>query len=176
MRLPTISPTLPAIMWSGVQTPRSLLRMIRDAAVRDNRQKDISQVMTTDNDGARLILVVEDIEETRDGIEQLLLADGYRVEPARNEEDAVVRARRAPPHLLLVSLGGPAADVIATAVRIRDRAQLRQDIPVVLFCIDAVPEGAEVKIAGNLYLTRPDNFDQLRALLRRLLRPLLPTS
>jgi len=40
---------------------------------------------------------VEDIEETRDGIEQLLTADGYRVDPARDEEDAVVRAKRTPP-------------------------------------------------------------------------------
>jgi len=132
--------------------------------------------MTEDNDRAPLILVVEDVEETRDGIEQLLRADGYRVDPARDEEDAVMRAKRAPPHLLLVSLGGPAIDLIATAARIRDRAQLSQGVPVVLFCIPTVAEGAEVEIAGNVYLTRPDNFDQLRALLRRLLYPLLPMS
>jgi hypothetical protein len=77
---------------------------------------------------------------------------------------------------MLVSLGGPAIDVIATAARIRDRAQLSQGVPVVLFCIPTVAEGAEVEIAGNVYLTRPDNFDQLRALLRRLLYPLLPMS
>ena len=132
--------------------------------------------MTTDSDRAPLILVVEDVEETRDGIEQLLQVDGYRVDPARNEEDAVVRAKRAPPHLMLVSLGGLAIDVIATAARIRDRAQLSQAVPVVLFCIETIAEGAEVEIEGNVYLTRPDNFDQLRALLRRLLHPLLSTS
>jgi hypothetical protein len=77
---------------------------------------------------------------------------------------------------MLVSLGGPAIDVIATAARICDRAQLSQGVPVVLFCIPTVAEGAEVEIAGNVYLTRPDNFDQLRALLRRLLYPLLPMS
>jgi len=77
---------------------------------------------------------------------------------------------------MLVSLGGPAIDVIATAARIRDRAQLSQGVPVVLFCIPTVAEGAEVELAGNVYLTRPDNFDQLRALLRRLLYPLRPMS
>jgi CheY-like chemotaxis protein len=41
-----------------------------------------------------LILVVEDVEETRDGIEKLLAADGYRVDPARQEEDAVTTAMR----------------------------------------------------------------------------------
>jgi PleD family two-component response regulator len=50
-----------------------------------------------------LILVVEDIEETR--IERLLIADGYRVDPARNEEDAVIKAKRTPPNLILVSFG-----------------------------------------------------------------------
>jgi len=138
--------------------------------------KDITLVMTPENDDALLILVVADVEEIRDGIEQLLQTDGYRVDPARSEEDAVVRARRAPPHLLLVSLGGPAIEGIATAVRIRERAQLSQGIPIVIFCVPTLAEGAEVEIAGNLCLTRPDNFDQLRALLRRLLHLLPPTS
>ena len=44
-------------------------------------------------------------EETRDGIEKLFTADGYRVDPARND-DAVDRARRQRPDLILVSLGG----------------------------------------------------------------------
>ena len=117
------------------------------------------------------ILVVEDIEETRDGIAHLLTADGYRVEPARDEEDAVGRATRLPPHLLLVSLGGPPAEVLTTAVRIRHRAHLRPAVPIVIFCTPIVAEGAEVELAGQVYLTRPDNFDQLRALLQRLLCP-----
>ena len=60
------------------------------------------------SDTAPLLLVVEDVEEIRDGIVLLLTADGYRVDPARDEEDAVVRATRTPPHLMLVSLGEPA--------------------------------------------------------------------
>ena len=127
--------------------------------------------MPTAHTTAPLILVVEDIEEIRDGIAQLLTADGYRVEPARDEEDAVVRATRRAPHLLLVSLGGPPAEVITTAVRIRHRAHLRQAVPIVIFCSPTVAEGAEVELAGHVYLTRPDNFDQLRALLHRLLFP-----
>src|SRR5215218_4507609 len=52
-----------------------------------------------------LILVVEAVEETRDGIEKLLKTDGYRIEPARGEEDAVARAMRQAPDLILVSPG-----------------------------------------------------------------------
>ncbi len=126
------------------------------------------------SDGGPIILVVEDVEETRDGIEELLKADGYRVDPARNEEDAVGRARRQRPDLILVCLDGPHLDVIAAAQRIRDRAELSEEVPVVLFCIERVAEGAEVNIGENMYITRPDNFDQLRVLVLRLLHGLSP--
>ncbi len=39
-----------------------------------------------------LILIVEDVHETRDGIEKLLTADGYRVALARDEVDAIESA------------------------------------------------------------------------------------
>jgi two-component system, OmpR family, response regulator MprA len=116
-----------------------------------------------------LILVVEDIEETRDGIERLLKIDGYRVDPAREEQDAIQRAKRAKPDLILVSLGAPVTDVILKAFRIREHAGLSDDVPIVIFCVETVAEGAEIETEGRVYLTRPDNFDQLRQLLRRLL-------
>ena len=124
--------------------------------------------MAKKHDDGALILVVEDVEETRDGIEKLLKADGYRVDPARSEEDAVMRARRESPNLILVSLG-PHVDVVATVARIRARAELSDEIPIVIFCVETIAEGAEVKIGTNVYATRPDNFDQLRSLLGRLL-------
>jgi DNA-binding response OmpR family regulator len=117
------------------------------------------------------ILVLEDIEETRDGIEKLLKADGYHVRAARTEEDAVESALRKRPDLMLVSLGGPARAVITTARSIRKRAELGEQVPVVIFCMaEEVDEGGEVEIGQNLYLTYPDNFNQLRKLIARLLR------
>ena len=127
--------------------------------------------MTTHEDHrVARILVANDVEETRDGIEKLLTADGYRVDPARNEDDAVDRACRQCPDLILVSLGGRPVDVVASAARIRQRAGLNSKVPVVVFCIPTVDEGAEVAIGSNVYVTRPDNFDQLRAFLGRLLQ------
>ena len=120
-------------------------------------------------DGGPLILVVQDVEETRDGLEKLLTRDGYRVDAARAEDDAVVRAQHQPPHLLLVNLGQPPAAVIALARRIRDRAGLGDEVPVVLFCSEAVGEGEEVALGNQVYVTRPDNFNQLRRFLGRLL-------
>ncbi len=126
--------------------------------------------MTTNKAVNWLILVVEDVEETRDGIEKLLLTDGYRVEPARTVEEAILKAKRASPDLLLVSLAGSTNEIIQFAHQIRQRAGLLEEqVPIVIFCIKEVAEGEEVAIEGNVYLTRPDNFNQLRALLRQLL-------
>ena len=44
-----------------------------------------------------LILVMEDVHETRDGIEKLLTADGYRVAPARDELDTIESAQHTQP-------------------------------------------------------------------------------
>jgi DNA-binding response OmpR family regulator len=115
--------------------------------------------------------VVHDVEETRDGIAKLLKTDGYRVEAARAEDDAVVCAQRAPPDLLLVNLGLPPARVIAVAHRIRDRAALCDEVPMVIFCSEATREGEEIALCNQVYVTRPDNFNQLRRFLARLLSP-----
>ncbi len=116
-----------------------------------------------------LILVVEDVHETRDGIEKLLAADGYRVAVARDELDGIESARRQRPDLILVSLAGLPREVIITARGVRERAAVGEDVPVVVFCIEEIAEGDEVAIGQNVHVTRPDNFNQLRSLLSRLL-------
>lgn len=132
--------------------------------------------MANQNQPGKLVLIVEDVDETRDGIEELLKVDGYRVDPARDEEDAVSRAVRELPALILVSLSGQHIDVIAVAQRIRQRAGLGEQIPVVIFSIETVAEGAEVGIGKNVHVTRPDNFEQLRGFIRRLLHRSPATS
>jgi CheY-like chemotaxis protein len=116
------------------------------------------------------ILVVEDVQETRDAIEELLKTDGYSVDPARDEADAVKRIRWAPPDLILISLGGTSEEVLTTARRIRARAALKQDTPIVIFSLSIIPEGTEQEIDGNIHVTVPDNFNQLRSLLTRVLQ------
>ena len=124
-----------------------------------------------------IILVVEDVHETRDGIEKLLKADGYRVAVARDELDAIESAQRLPPDLILVSLAGIPSEVVVTARRIRDSAGVGENVPVVVFCIEGIGQGDEVAIGRNVYITRPDNFNQLRSLIGRLLnKNLIPVE
>jgi CheY-like chemotaxis protein len=116
------------------------------------------------------ILIVEDVQETRDAIKELLKHDGYWVDPVRDEDEAVDRIQRNHPDLILISLEGAPEQVISTAQRIREGGCLTQQTPIVIFSLAAVPEGAEEELGENIYVTAPDNFNQLRALLARVLR------
>ena len=126
--------------------------------------------MNKENDTNLIILVVEDVNETRDGIERLLMVDGYRVTLARDERDGIESAQRQRPDLILVSLAGLPREVIVSARRIREGAAIGEDVPVVVFCVEEIAEGDEVAIGKNVHIARPDNFNQLRSLLARLLR------
>lgn len=125
--------------------------------------------MDKKNNTNPIILVVEDIRETREGIERLLTVDGYRIALARDEQDGIESARRQRPDLILVSLAGVPRQVIVSARRIRENAAIGEDVPVVVFCVDEIAQGDEVAIGENVHVTRPDNFNQLRSLLARLL-------
>ena len=126
--------------------------------------------MDKKNNTNLIILVVEDVQETREGIERLLKVDGYRLALARDEHDGIESAKLQRPDLILVSLAGLPREVIASARRIRESAAIGEDVPVVVFCVDEIAQGDEVAIGENVHVTRPDNFNQLRSLLARLLQ------
>jgi CheY-like chemotaxis protein len=134
----------------------------------------LEQTVTSDQEQRSVILVIEDVEETRHGIERLLSASGYQVTTARCEDEAVFKARLHRPDLILISLGLDVAQIPPIATRIREGTGLDEEVPVVVFCVANLSEGAEVAAGHNVYMTRPDNFDQLRALIRRLLGKLPP--
>ena len=117
---------------------------------------------------AALILVVEDVHEISDGIERLLKADGYRVARARDEVEAIESARLMRPDLILVNWTGLSGEVLTTVRRIRERSAVGDQISVV-FWVGDIDEGEEVAIGQNVFLTRPESFNQLRGLLARLL-------
>ncbi len=121
----------------------------------------------------RLILVVEDVYETRAGIDTLLKATGYRVVSAGAELE-VLNTPPERPDLILVSGAAVPNNVLVTVGRLRKGAAVGDEVPVVVFCAQDIPEGEEVAIGGNVYLTNPDNFNQLRNLLARVLSEVSP--
>ena len=132
--------------------------------------------MDNENGLSPIILVVEDVHETRDGIEKLLKVDGYRVVLARDEFDGIESAQRQRPDLILVSLAGTPSEVLISGQRIRESAAAGDDVPVVIFCFDEIPAGAEVAIGKNVHIAQPDNFNELRGLLSRLLQRTTTTT
>jgi CheY-like chemotaxis protein len=117
----------------------------------------------------RKILVVNDVEATLDGIEELLTRDGYRVEAASDERKAVEKARLSSPDLMLVSLDGEVSDIIIAANRIRECAGFDGNLPIIIFCVGELKEGGESAVGNNIYLAHPENFNQLREFIARLL-------
>ena len=118
---------------------------------------------------SQLILVVEDLYETRAGIDTLLKSNGYRVALTSGNEEAMNSTRPERPDLILVSGSALPDNVLVKVSRIRKEAAVGDEVPIVVFCAHDIPEGEEVAIGGNVYLTNPDNFNQLRSLVARLL-------
>jgi two-component system, cell cycle response regulator DivK len=116
------------------------------------------------------IMVVEDFEDNRFMMRRLLEMSGYQVLEAINGEEAVEIAKREHPHLILMDLSLPLLDGLAATRRIRQEAELR-DVPIVAVSAhDTADFHADALAAGcNDYVTKPIDFDQLEALLGKLL-------
>ena len=125
--------------------------------------------MNRESEHHQVILVLDDVEETRYLTEKMLSKNDCCITLASDEEDAILRARSESPDLILMSLGLEFEQLLATAKRIRQKAAFGGDVAIVIFCVPTIPEGAEVEVDKNVYATRPDNFDQLRDFLHRLL-------
>ncbi|HVG35672.1 MAG TPA: response regulator [Pyrinomonadaceae bacterium] len=124
----------------------------------------------TDRDELQTIMVVEDFEDNRFMMRRLLEMSGYQVLEAINGEEAVEIAKRERPHLILMDLSLPLLDGLAATRRIRQEAELR-DVPIVAVSAhDTADFHADALAAGcNDYVTKPIDFDQLEALLGKLL-------
>lgn len=116
-----------------------------------------------------MVLIVEADEGLRGGLKELLTKDGYRIATAKDDQDAVDTARRQRPDLILFCLGEPPPDLVSAVVRIRERAEINDEVPIVVFCIKAVAEGDEVAYENHVYVISPDNFNHLRRFLKGLL-------
>lgn len=117
-----------------------------------------------------IVMVVEDFEDNRFMMRRLLEMSGYSVLEAINGEEAVELARRELPSLILMDLSLPLLDGLAATRRIREVEELRHIPIVAVSAHDTADFHAEALAAGcNDYVTKPIDFDQLEALLSRLL-------
>jgi DNA-binding response OmpR family regulator len=118
-----------------------------------------------------VVLMVEDREDTRSGMKQVLELNGYSVIDTDNGQDAAKRARFVCPDLLLVDLDVPLLYGMVAARQIVKKAQL-EILPVVIVTHEDVVDPAaimELGVRSNEYVTRLSDYQQLQNLLDYLL-------
>jgi PAS domain S-box-containing protein len=76
------------------------------------------------------ILIVDDSEESREVLSEILIADGYDVRPADSGELALAAVTVSPPEVILLDMRMPGMDGIEVCRRLKSRAESR-DIPVI---------------------------------------------
>jgi CheY-like chemotaxis protein len=118
-----------------------------------------------------LVLMVEDQEDQRAEMKQVLELNGYRIIDTDNGQDAAKRARFIPPDLVLIDLDVPLLYELVAARQIVKSAQLGSLPVVIVTREDRVdPEAMmEVGVRRNEFVTRLNDYQQLEHLLDYLL-------
>jgi len=118
----------------------------------------------------KLVLVVEDFEDNRFMMRRLLEMAGYEVREATDGQEAFAIAERDKPALILMDLSLPRVDGLAATRRIRQHPDLAKVPIVAVSAHDSADFHAEALAAGcNDYVPKPIDFDELGALLARVL-------
>jgi CheY-like chemotaxis protein len=118
-----------------------------------------------------VVLMVEDQEDERAEMREVLELNGYRVIDTDNGQDAAKRARFISPDLVLVDLDVPLLYELVAARQIVKSAQLGILPVVIVTREDTVDPAAmmEVGVRRNEYVTRLSDYQQLEHLLDYLL-------
>ncbi|HEV7902569.1 MAG TPA: response regulator [Pyrinomonadaceae bacterium] len=116
------------------------------------------------------VLVVEDFADNRFMMRKLLEMSGYQVVEAVDGKEAVEVAESVRPDLILMDLSLPRLDGLDATRRIRELEGLRLVPIVAVSAHDTNDFHADALAAGcNEYVTKPIDFDELDALVKKLL-------
>lgn len=118
----------------------------------------------------KLVLIVEDNEESRELLRDVLEYDGYEVIEATTAEDGLELTRSRLPALILMDIQLPRMSGIEALKIIRDDPALRS-IPVVAVTASVMTqEEHRIKDAGfDEFHRKPVNVKAMRALVHRFL-------
>jgi CheY-like chemotaxis protein len=112
------------------------------------------------SDSRKTILVVEDDDDIREGLREILEAEGYRVVIAHNGQEALECAELHRPALILLDLMMPVMDGFAfIEVLRRTQGEPSASIPVVL--VTAAGDTATAHLSGMPMLPKPIDIERL---------------
>src|SRR5918911_1333655 len=126
--------------------------------------------MNTEAAGGPLVMLVEDFQDTRLMMRQMLELSGCRVIEAANGQEAIALSQRGGLDLVLMDLNMPVLDGYNATLRIREYEPTR-DVPVVaVTAYDSAESRAAAGAVGCCdYLVKPLDLEHLSTLLGRLL-------
>lgn len=124
-----------------------------------------------------LILVVEDHDDSRCMLKQLLESWGYDVAEAKDGVEAVRKARRERFDLILMDVKLPRLDGFAATKQIRQHNAFKQ-LPIIFLsaCAELAFQTQAEAAGGNNYLIKPLGLLQLRSLLEEHLKEVTPQN
>ncbi len=119
--------------------------------------------------GGPVVMLVEDFQDTRVMMRQMLELQGCRVVEATNGQEAIELSQRGGLDLVLMDLNMPVLDGFNATLRIREYERTR-DVPVVAV---TAYDSAEARAAAGAvgccdYVVKPLDLEHLAALLQRL--------
>ncbi len=110
------------------------------------------------------ILVVEDDDDSREGLRLLLEASGYDVETAANGLEGLEKLVAGKPDAAIVDIDLPGIDGYEIARRVRRIPELARVRLIALTGFGREKDRADARDAGfNLHLTKPVSFATLRS-------------
>ena len=116
------------------------------------------------------ILVVDDDDDIRSLIAQLLRSQGYSVTEASSAFEAETSVLENPPQLILMDLSMPGTDGLSSIWNIRKQPEMATVPIIIVSAYDAFDLRAEATAAGCCgYLTKPLDPDQLKTMVRSVL-------
>ena len=113
------------------------------------------------------ILVVDDDPEIRDVVRWLLEDEGWAVETASDGRDALDRATRARPALIVLDMGLPILSGEEVAMRLHD--VYAHPPPIIVVSADGRAGEKAARIGAASYLHKPFDVDVLVRLVQRTL-------
>jgi two-component system sensor histidine kinase BarA len=118
----------------------------------------------------KIVLVVEDNEDTREMMRLALEGLGYRVCEAGNGDEAVAVAGRECPNVILMDISMPVMNGLTATARIRELPNMGT-IPIIAVTAHRDNDlRAEAQASGfTAYVTKPIDFDWLDELIKGFL-------